>query len=308
MRPDELIARHARAQHGVFTRKQAIAARLGENAIRHRLATGTWIALCPGIYAVASAATTWERQLTAAILSRPGSVAAGQSAAYLHRFPGFQPARPVIMAPADTNARLSVGRVIRANDFDQIATTIARGFPSTSVAETLWTIARSTTDETLSSLIDQLVSMGRTDPERLREVLTRVAGTRQRGLARFRRAVGSVVPDAYSTAANVLEALLYQLLSDEAIPSVSRQHEFLLGEPSRVDAYIAAWRLVVEADGRNWHTRQADFQRDRERDNHLATKGILVVRFTYDDLTRRFDECLRTLIETGHHRRVTNVV
>jgi very-short-patch-repair endonuclease len=308
MRPDRIVDRLAQRQHGVFTRDQAADAGHTEATIRHRLETGRWLALTPGVYAGAAVPPTWERQVTAALLSRPGSVAAGASAAYLMGFHGAKAGRPVIMAPESANARLSIGTVIRASDFAEVATTTVRGFPVTTVAETLWTLARTTPRRELEDLIDQEVAMGGTTVADLLSVLSRIDGTRQRGLANFRRAVRLTDPDSESTAANRLEVVLYRLLSQPGIPSVTRQQPFLLVNPSRVDAFIPAWQIVVEADGRNWHSRQADFQRDRDRDNHLASRGILVVRFTYVDLTRNFERCLRTLIAAGEHRRAMNVV
>lgn len=290
----------------MLTRAQAIESGLSEKGIQVRLEGGRWITLCPGVYSMASAMPTWERQLTAAVLSRPGSVAAGMSAAYLHRMDGFQESRPTILCPPGTNARLQIGRVVRVADFDEVGKTTVRGFLATTVAETLWTLARSLPAKALNDLVDQQVAMGRTTTSELLGILQRVDATRQRGLASFRKAVRNVDPAALTTAASLLEVALYRLLSQPGIPSVSRQHPFRLDQPARVDAYIPDWRLVVEADGRNWHTRQADFQRDRDRDNRLAARGILVLRFTYDDLSHRFDWCLRTLTETGRHRRAVN--
>lgn len=308
MNPDQRVATLARAQHGVFTRRQVLAAGLSEHAIAHRLDQGRWIALSPGVYAAASSLPTWERQLSAALLSRPESIAAGRSAAHLHRFNGIGKGRPVIMGPVSTNARSTVARVIRVADFNDVTTVVVKGFTATTVAETLWTLASDMTDETIFDLVQQQVAMGKTSADHLLAVLQRIEPGRGRGLRRFRRAVLAVHPESKSVAVNILEALLYQLLSGPGVPSVSRQHPMMLDEPSRVDAFIPAWSIVVEADGRNWHTRQADFQRDRERDNQLAARGILVVRFTYGDLTRRLDHCRRTLLDISQHRRATNTV
>lgn len=277
-----------------------------EHAIAHRLQKDQWVALTPGVYTVTAAPVTWERQLTAALLSRAGSVACAESAALLHRMPGFEPSRPVILAPADCNARLKIGRVVRASDFCEIATVSVRGFPATSVAETLWTLARSMKDIPFGNLVEQQVSMGRTDTSDLAIILDRVAGTRVAGLRRFRQVLARIDPSSEGTASNLLEAILYQLLSSPGVPGVDRQRPFLLAHPARVDAYIPNWRMIVEADGRTWHTRQADFQSDRDRDNALAGLGIVVIRFTYQDLTRRFRSCLETLLAAGHHRRAMN--
>ena len=45
-----------------------------------------------------------------------------------------------------------------------------------------------------------------------------------------------------------------------------------------------AQRLIVEIDGREWHTGRDAFQRDRRRQNALIDAGWRVIRFTVDDV------------------------
>lgn len=300
---DRRIEELARAQHGAFSRSQARQAGLSETMIDERVRHGRWVKLTAGVYAHPASPPTWERQLQAALLSRPGSVAAGHSAAHLHRFTGFNPGRPTIMSPPQGNGRLAIGTVLRVSDFDEVVVGLVDGFPVTSVAETLWTLCRFRRRNEIRDLIGQEISMGHTTTAALETVLARVQGTRQKGLPIFRDIISELSPSDEATASNLLEAVLYRLLGSPGIPPVKRQHPFALSAPSRVDAYIESWGLVVEADGRNWHTRQADFQRDRIRDNELAAMGIQVIRFTYADLTQRFDQCLTTLLAAGRHRR-----
>jgi len=68
------------------------------------------------------------------------------------------------------------------------------------------------------------------------------------------------------------------------------------------DAFIPQWRLIVEADGRRWHSREADFEKDRARDNAAAAAGLVVVRFTYRMLKDDAAGCSQTLLETGRWR------
>ena len=58
----------------------------------------------------------------------------------------------------------------------------------------------------------------------------------------------------------------------------------------RVDAYSAEHRLIVEADGRGWHTRERDFVKDRRRDNLATANGHATLRFTCVDLLNYADE------------------
>jgi len=72
--------------------------------------------------------------------------------------------------------------------------------------------------------------------------------------------------------------------------------------PGTVDAYIGRWRLIIEADGRRWHTRKSDFERDRIRDNLATSHGIAVLRFTYRMLVGAPEQCVGTILETGSVR------
>ncbi len=58
----------------------------------------------------------------------------------------------------------------------------------------------------------------------------------------------------------------------------------------RVDGLIRPWMVILEADGRRWHARVADFDRDSWRDNRAAALGYRVLRFTWNHLTYRLDE------------------
>lgn len=97
--------------------------------------------------------------------------------------------------------------------------------------------------------------------------------------------------------------MLERLVDDPAVPPATPQFPFRFDTlPMVVDIYIAAWRLILEADARRWHSRRADFERDRARDNAAAAAGLAVLRFTRRMLTEDFEGCRRTLLQTGSVR------
>lgn len=57
-----------------------------------------------------------------------------------------------------------------------------------------------------------------------------------------------------------------------------------------LDTYCRAARVNFELDGAKWHTSRTDRERDARRDAALAAMGIMVVRFTHDQLIHRPDE------------------
>ncbi len=68
-----------------------------------------------------------------------------------------------------------------------------------------------------------------------------------------------------------MEAALYRLLDHPGFPPYERQARFPWrpSAPQRVDAYVPAWRRIIEADGRSWHSRHTDFERDERRDHEV---------------------------------------
>jgi hypothetical protein len=93
-----------------------------------------------------------------------------------------------------------------------------------------------------------------------------------------------------------LEFLLDELLEHPAIPKACRQHRpAWLPGVVRLDRWIPQWRMVIEADGRAWHTKSADFERDRERDNAAAAAaaaaGAVVLRLTRTMLRKAQAQC-----------------
>jgi very-short-patch-repair endonuclease len=296
--PDRRLDQYAARQYGAFSLAQARSVGITDRIVEHRMATGAWIPLASGIYAIASSPPIWERRLAAAVLSRPGSIVAGRSAAFLHGFEEFGRGRPVVMIPLDGNARSPLARVIRTRYFADIETTRIGAFLATTPAETLVALAGELDRPRLEHLLDDCLAAKLVDAERLMTILSRRSG--QRGLPVLRRLTEERLATAYQPPTTVLERHLYTILNHPGIPEVGRQFPFpreVLG--GTVDANIPLWRLITEADGRRWHTRKADFERDRARDNIAASHGIAVLRFTYQMLVGEPDQCLATILATG---------
>ena len=116
--------------------------------------------------------------------------------------------------------------------------------------------------------------------------------------------------EGYVPTESELEVALRALFARPELPSATWQaplpwlQETHVGprRRPRVDALVEAWAVIVEADGRRWHTRVADFERDHDRDLDALRPGYVVARFTRAQLTGRPDECVDTLLEVGAAR------
>jgi very-short-patch-repair endonuclease len=304
MTPGRALDEYAARQYGVFSLEQAH--RTGHTAkmIHGRVSNGTWVRLAPSVFALASVPPKWERQMAAALLSRRGSLAAGRSAAYLHEFDGFGPAKPVIMIGPDENARSPLARVIRSGRFEEVSTVRRRGFVVTDEAETILTLSRDLSSHRLETLVDWVLARRSCTARDIHDVLQRSSGVP--GVGRLRPIVEYRLPDAYQPPSTELERLLYRVLDDPRLPNYTRQMPIRYQRvDATVDAYIPAWRLIVEGDGRRWHNRRADHERDRYRDNEATAHGYAVLRFTYEMLRDRPGECFDTVVRTGWTRRAS---
>lgn len=290
-------------QYGVITLQQARRAGLTDRMIDYRVETGRWVRLARGVFAVASAPPTWQRDLAAAVLFHPTAIVSGRSAAVLHGFPGVRRGRPEVMVPRTSNARSPLGRVQRSAFFHQVGRTRVTGFEATSPAETVLTLAARFPYNRIEVFVDDTLFRGIARLGDYDDILDRIAGGRVKGWNDLRSIIDKRKPDAYQPPASELERLSRRLTDRPEVPPVDHQHP-ILGDagPMVVDTFIDDWLLVVEIDGRNYHTRKADFERDRRRDNAAAALGYVTLRFTWKMVTTDFDYCLRTLLETGRRR------
>jgi hypothetical protein len=272
MEADRRLDQFAARQYGTFSHSQAVSSGMTPRMIQTRADTGAWMRLAQGVYALASAPPKWEGQMAAAVLTKPGAIVAGRAAAYVHGFPGFKECRPVMMVSRGTSARSPLAKVIRSLRFDEVARVRRSGFEVTDEAETVMTLARELGEGALEALVDDLLARRTCTAGQLAGVVEASDGVP--GVPKLRRVVDYRLPDAYQPPTSELERLLYRILDDARLPTYTRQMPMRNQQvAATVDAYIPAWRLIVEGDGRRWHTRQADMVRDRLRDNEAVANG-----------------------------------
>jgi hypothetical protein len=295
------------AQHGVVSLEQALAAGMSGRRIRHLVATGRWQLRSRGVYAVASAPRTWEQDLMAAVVGRPAAVVSGRSAAALHRFPGFIPRGvPQITIPCDSSTGPAVAGVTRSIYFSALSVVEVGGIPATSPAETVFGVMNVAGVDRLERIVDAVLVADSTAVTELLDILDRVEKDRLRGIRKLRPILQERLTDDHVPNESELEHRLDLVLNHPAVPVAVRQHPLPWAPHTRhrVDRFIPAWGMIVEADGRAWHARAEDFERDRERDNLAAASGIAILRFTarmLEDPVR----CRRWVLDAARSRQET---
>jgi hypothetical protein len=265
--------------------------------VGHRVKTKEWLRLAPSVYALASHPATWRRQYKAAELATPGSSIAGLSASHLLRWDGFRTSKPEVVASHTTNHRSRLAVVHRGCD---VKTTTVDRIAVTTHAQTLCDLLTRLRLDRWEQAADALLLSGRMSIDDLAERLDAYELSRRPGLPLLRTLVSERSSDGWVAPESELETLLRSavaLVPD--CPPVIWQAPAPWGNDERVDGLIDAWGLVLEADGRAWHARVRDFDRDRWRDNQAAACGLRVQRFTFTHLAHRRDEVVAIIRQAG---------
>ncbi len=306
---DRAISLLARTQHGVFNHRQVVGSGGTKRQAFYRLSSGDWLSLDRGVYALASAPATWRRQLMAAVLSKNRAIVTGSSAGALHSIPGCRLGRPEITVPYSGSAASSVAVVRRRSDFTAIQRVTIDRIPTATVAETLFDLSNRLPRLALEGAVDDCLVRSAVSVGDLQVVLERISGSRLKGTKAFRETIAGLTDD-YVPTESELERMLLRAIDDPRVANVNRQARLAWWPalPHRVDAVIPEWWLILEADGRAFHTKRADFERDRQRDNLAAAHGYRVMRFTYRALTKDPAGVLQLVLNAGQHRSLASVV
>jgi hypothetical protein len=114
-------------------------------------------------------------------------------------------------------------------------------------------------------------------------------------------APGSPIPESK------LEQRFIEFAAKYGFPTLSRQVN-LPGrdqQPGRVDFMLPGIKLIIELDGRRWHARFTDFDRDHQRDLHFLSLGYPTARITWTMLTEAPDTVAADLLAASRHAAAT---
>jgi hypothetical protein len=277
------LAALAGRQHGVVAVGQLYSLGLTDRQLRRMVAQGWLVPVLRGVYGVGYRPLTRPGEWMAALLAMgPGAALSHRSAAALWKIWGEGERRIVeVIIPRRHGRQRRAGvKVHRPEVLPAEELTERDGFPVTSAPRTLLDLASSLHGRRLERAIDEAARLGLCTVEEMVAV-ARLA--RRPGSRRLLGALG--IHEAGSTATrSELEERFLGLCRAHGLPQPDVNVPLL---DYIVDFFWPEVRLVVEVDGRATHGTRRAFQADRDRDSRLAVAGYRVVRFTWQDVTRR---------------------
>ena len=272
------------AQHGLVTRGQLLALGMTDRMIEFRLRVGLWDRVVPGVYGLPGRIKDRRSWLAAATLSLPGAVVSHESAAIIHQLPGV-PDVAAVTVPYRTTHSFPGVVVHQSTDLTPPDVLTQDGLRVTSLSRTILDLAAVLRRERLERVVDHCLTARSVGVDALCTQLDSVARRGKPGV-RLLRAVLEERGPGYVAPESELERLAIQVLAMGGLPQPERQVPLPWdsGQLQRVDFAYPEERLIIEVDGRRWHTRDLDFERDRQRDNLATLAGWRVLRFTWRQL------------------------
>lgn len=277
-------------QHGLITVDQATACGLSDDQVAWARRTGRLLSARRGVLAAPGAPNTFRQEVLAAVLSAPASNGSHSTAAtFLDMGPTGDSLIHLSIPYARTGSLPGV-RLHRSVILPAWHLTTVDGIPITSRPRTLVDLAGVMREGRWLHLLDDQLAAHPGLIDQVESVAEHWCRRGRRGSTRVRLALAARVggPIASATA---IERKLRQVLDAGGLPEPVEQFRApWMGPDERADAAYPAAKVVLEADSRRWHTRVADFEKDRRRDQAAAAHGWLVLRVTWNQLCDEPDE------------------
>lgn len=275
---DVRLALLAGKQGGAFHRSDARRLGFTRSMIERRVRIGAWSQFSRDVFLLAGFPHDWEQRCWAATLLHPAAAISHRTSATRLRLARFRPGRVQIAVPPTASHRHPQVVTHRSR---HIQFAMVGGMRTTTFAQTMVQLAEREPDPALRDALRSGLDANHGRADQLRQRLAELRGRRLPG---YRRLVEQLeVVDGEPPTASELEHELFAIVDDAAMPPVERQARvpWSPDRPTLLDGVCWAWKLVIEGDGRRWHTRISDFERDRWRDNEAAIAGLHVMRFTW---------------------------
>jgi hypothetical protein len=281
MEIDARIASLAARQYGLITKSRARRAGFSPKAVRHRVSTGRWVQVRPGVYAIAGTPPSWHQAVLAAVLaSGDAAFASHATAARLWELPLPSIHEIEITIPRERRVRLPGVRAHQTGIFHELDFGELHGIPVARPARLLVDLSSRLSDADLGKAIDEGLRRGVLSLNAIQACAKRFDIAPGRSPSRLRRVLGNRIP-GYDPGDSDLETeILEAILRANLPPPVRRYPLSVGGRRFVIDLAYPDLKTAIEVDGFDVHGTRSAFDADRERQNALVVARWRVLRFT----------------------------
>ncbi len=277
---DAFLARLADRQHGVFALWQLDGTGGLRAAVRRRARAKRLRRLHTGVFAYGHRHLTASGHRLAAVLAcGAGTVLSHLSAAALWELLPTAQTRIDVTVPGTSRRQRRGIHVHRTRELAPENVTVVDGIPVTTVTQTLCDLAAVVSRARFQKAVEQAQRAGLLDLLGLQRAVDR--HPTRRGTAAVRAVLDGYTPAPLTRSDR--ERLFLELIRKAGLPAPLVNHRVAGYE---VDVYWPQWHLVVEIDGRAYHSDPGAFERDPVRDARLMLARCRVLRVTAKRLVR----------------------
>lgn len=283
---DRQIMQIASAQDHIATRQQLKEAGISNGSMNRRIGS-LLVLVASGVYSTGP--PTDRGIMRAATLANPDGAFADVTAAELLKLPARSSVERSMLVPHGHGAELiAPGVRLRRTVHLPVDDVVEADLRHTTVERTLCDLA------------------ARQDPQRTKRLIEWCITNRQMTAASFEACLRSYCRSGRSGSA-LLRLYAAELLNGTPIPASELERRGVeVLERHGIDGWVLhhtppwsqhgmgvvdlAWpthRLIVELDGRRWHSTTEAFVNDRRRDRTAASHGWTVLRFSWAEVTER---------------------
>jgi hypothetical protein len=273
--PDELPAA-ARAQAGVVARWQALDDGWTSAEVGHRVTSGRWRVLHPGVYATFSGPLPWRSRAWAALLhAGPGAVLSHEAAGFEQQLVDAAPDRVDVTVAASHRVTQQPGVRLHRSRRHDARRHPARSLPQTRLEDTVLDLAEQCSrEDDVVGWLARACQRRLTSPRRIRQALAHRARHRHRHL------VHAVLDEVASGVASPLERRYARSVeAAHGLPRSTRNGLVVLsGVRWYRDVRYRRQRTTVELESLAYHP-DDEAARDDARDNAAVIAGDAVLRY-----------------------------
>jgi very-short-patch-repair endonuclease len=292
---DARIAALAAEDWGVLSIEELRMCGLSRLAVARRERRGVLHRMHQGVYAVGHRAVALEGIWLAAVKAcGEEAVLSHYSAAAHWGFVPWDDRLPEVTVPGSGTRRHQAVRVHRSALLDRKDAMVRDGIPVTAPARTLLDLAAILPYRPLRRAIREAMALRRVAIRQLVDALAR------RGPSRGSRNFARIIADGYTPSESMLSDIVLDLILAGGFerPDVSKPM-VLDGRRVVPDFRWPKQRIVVEADGGQWHDHPLARQDDAERDALLEAHGHHVVHVTWNQAVAKQRQTLARFEAAG---------
>lgn len=282
------LAEIAAAQHGVIHAEQAASAGVSPRNLRYAERSGGLVRRHSRVWRMPGAPETISQAVWGAVLQvgggPQGEAVASHESCFAVRGVSHVPFALAVTTGVRGNHHHEGIRVHRFGDLRPDMVERVGGLPVTTLARAVVDVTSTFRRSRLDQLMDRLTVTDRVLT--LGSIDRALRRSNRRGRLNIRTLQELLDARDEQTPRSLSEQLADDLLATTDLPAPIREYPhpgWTLG-----DAFVdRAWPealLIVEIDGRSWHARERDMQKDRARDRSAGLAGWFTARFIHREV------------------------